>query len=235
MENVLSNMRGLRSTYRIFLPIALVALVLLFATISVVGAGYSLNKTVPATVVITPIQEPPPHYSLDITVEPAGSGTFTGDGSFVAGTRPIAATTNAGFKFLNWTTDHGVIADPASPSTTITLSRNTNVVAHFATLVTLYKDADCTTPMPEDYEMDFGSVEEESAPPVMSLWFKATEILPASIHVAQGSGLGSYVLSWTVGQPGAGAGSPTELSLWLPSDLSTGRYDFSFTVTGSGP
>ena len=47
--------------------------------------------------------EPPPAYTLSITVEPENGGTVSGEGSYAEGeTVEVAATANAGFLFKGW-------------------------------------------------------------------------------------------------------------------------------------
>lgn len=46
----------------------------------------------------------------------------------------VTATPNSGYKFVNWTADDGVsVADPSSPTTTVTATKNGTLIANFKT------------------------------------------------------------------------------------------------------
>jgi len=84
------------------------------------------NKTVTATFTAQ-------NYGLTMAVAPSGSGTTTpavgGPYSYGAGaTVDITATANAGYVFDSWA---GGVADPNSPSTTVTMDGNKTVTADF--------------------------------------------------------------------------------------------------------
>jgi uncharacterized protein (TIGR02145 family) len=54
-------------------------------------------------------EESPPTFSLNLEVEPSGSGTVTGAGYYEAGTQVnIIAIGNQGWTFINWTDEDGV-------------------------------------------------------------------------------------------------------------------------------
>jgi hypothetical protein len=84
------------------------------------------NKTVTATFTAQ-------NYGLTMAVAPSGGGTTTpavgGPYSYGAGvTVDITATANAGYVFDSWA---GGVADPNSPSTTVTMNGNKTVTADF--------------------------------------------------------------------------------------------------------
>jgi hypothetical protein len=80
-----------------------------------------------STVTITTIT-----YSLSISVEPEGTGTTdppVGVSTYEEGLDvTITAIPAEGCQFVNWT---GNVADPNSPSTTVTMSEDQEVTAHF--------------------------------------------------------------------------------------------------------
>jgi uncharacterized repeat protein (TIGR02543 family) len=77
-------------------------------------------------------------YTLTMAVNPGGSGTTdpaAGDHSVVDGTVVnLTATAASGYVFVNWT---GGVANPSSPTTTVTVNANKTVTANFAVARTL--------------------------------------------------------------------------------------------------
>jgi len=72
----------------------------------------------------------PPASLLDTTASPVGTGTATGDGSFVPGSNvTVNATANAGYHFVNWTDNGKVVSN--STSYTFVIDVNHSLVAHF--------------------------------------------------------------------------------------------------------
>jgi uncharacterized repeat protein (TIGR02543 family) len=62
------------------------------------------------------------------TVNQPGVGAFP----YSAGTVvPLVAVANTGYTFVNWTVDSGTVVNPNSPTTTITITDNQTVTAHF--------------------------------------------------------------------------------------------------------
>jgi|GEM_PF-777469 len=74
----------------------------------------------------------PTTYTLNIGVDPADSGTTTGQGSDLSGSVAISATANAGFTFDHWGgADAGKVADVNAASTTVTVDKNISIKAVF--------------------------------------------------------------------------------------------------------
>jgi len=73
-----------------------------------------------------------PTYTLTMAVNPVGGGTTdpaVGAHVYSEGTVvDISAIANAGYRFINWTGD---VADPNSPTTTVTMDDNKTVTANF--------------------------------------------------------------------------------------------------------
>ena len=64
------------------------------------------------------------------SVDPAGSGTTSGDGTYPAGSsRTVTATPSSGYTFVNWTEGGAEVSTDASY--TFTLNGNRSLVAHF--------------------------------------------------------------------------------------------------------
>ena len=71
------------------------------------------------------------NYTIATTVNPALSGTTTGDGTFSSGTLvTVTATPNTGYTFVNWT--EGVTEVSTSASYTFTVTANRTLVANFS-------------------------------------------------------------------------------------------------------
>ncbi len=67
---------------------------------------------------------------INVTVNPAGAGTVTGDGAQAIGaTCTLVATANPGYTFLNWTENDEVVSTDATYSFTVTVARD--LVANF--------------------------------------------------------------------------------------------------------
>ncbi len=90
--------------------------------------------TAPASVTATYTATFASQYLLTTAVNPAGSGSVTGGGSYyTAGTAaPVVATPAANYFFSNWT---GSVASASSASTTVTMSAPETVTANFGTNV----------------------------------------------------------------------------------------------------
>jgi len=84
------------------------------------------DKTVTATFSVLKVS-----YVLTMNVE--GGGTVTPEsGTYPEGDMTITATADPGWRFAGWSTDDiAEIADPASPSTTLTLDKDKTVTATF--------------------------------------------------------------------------------------------------------
>jgi uncharacterized repeat protein (TIGR02543 family) len=80
---------------------------------------------------------PVPTYTLTMAVDPTGGGTTepaVGDHIYTEGTVvPITATASTGYVFDSWTGD---VADPTSPTTTVTMDADQSVTANFEEEVT---------------------------------------------------------------------------------------------------
>ncbi len=107
------------------------------------------------------------------------------------------------------------------------------------TQVTLYTDALATTPIPDGYIHDFGTVAWDGTLQ-KPLWFKADEIDPSTVQVtATGLPAGGSLVA-TVGTPDETInGRPTELMLKVEGIQNTSTTDpivlnFTVTVTGTG-
>jgi len=72
-------------------------------------------------------------YTVSLSVNPAGSGTTTGSGTYQKGDSvTITATANSGYSFINWTED-GVVGPVSmdNPYTFIMVARDINCTANF--------------------------------------------------------------------------------------------------------
>ncbi|MFC1607454.1 InlB B-repeat-containing protein [Candidatus Latescibacterota bacterium] len=68
-------------------------------------------------------------YTLSIDVSPSEGGSASGDGEYDSGTEvTISATPSTGFEFDSWTGD---VADPSSPSTTVSVNADISVTVIF--------------------------------------------------------------------------------------------------------
>ena len=82
----------------------------------------------------------PTKYNVSTSVNPIGSGTVTGDGSYDAGTEvTLVATPNSGYEFDKWMINGQEVqqesaGERGSVSKTITINANTTVVAYFKTV-----------------------------------------------------------------------------------------------------
>jgi hypothetical protein len=76
------------------------------------------------------------NYTISLAVLPANAGTVGGYGTFAAGsTNTVTAMTNAGYAFVDWTSNGAVLS--SSPSYTFTLEEDVTLVAHFAPALTV--------------------------------------------------------------------------------------------------
>jgi uncharacterized repeat protein (TIGR02543 family) len=112
------------------------------------GTGNFANPNLPVasfimgdgTATITAVFELKPHFELIIASSGTSADTnLTGAGSYYAGAVvPITAgTVPAGYRFVNWTTDWGTLADADAASTTVTMpNRAVLVTANFEALPT---------------------------------------------------------------------------------------------------
>ena len=72
----------------------------------------------------------PPHSAVDTSVSPPNGGTTTGDGVYTNGTTAtVTATANAGYAFVNWTDNGGIVSTSSSYQFTNILNRS--LVANF--------------------------------------------------------------------------------------------------------
>ncbi|MBT9142797.1 MAG: hypothetical protein DDT29_01193 [Dehalococcoidia bacterium] len=82
---------------------------------------------------------PPPRYTLTVTVDPAASGTVSlsppqpAEGYLAGTVVTLTAAPAAGFRFDRWSGD----ATGTEPTTTVTMTRDKSVTAHFDDVVTL--------------------------------------------------------------------------------------------------
>jgi uncharacterized repeat protein (TIGR02543 family) len=71
-----------------------------------------------------------PDHTLTVNADPAAGGTVTGGGSYPQGTVvTVTATAASGYTFANWT---GPVADPNAAATTVTVTSDLSVAAHFS-------------------------------------------------------------------------------------------------------
>lgn len=79
------------------------------------------------SVLVNPI----PQHALTVAAAPPQGGSVTGSGVFLQGSsQPITATPASGWHFVNWTGSG--IANPALPSTTVTVDAEKAITANFA-------------------------------------------------------------------------------------------------------
>ncbi|MDV4343621.1 tandem-95 repeat protein [Methanoculleus sp. YWC-01] len=77
-------------------------------------------------------QNPLPTYTLDLAVNPDGSGTVTGAGTYAAGaTVSITATPNEGWVFINWTNATGTPVSSEPNFDYAMPAQNTALIANF--------------------------------------------------------------------------------------------------------
>ena len=74
-------------------------------------------------------------FTLTMAVSPGGSGTTSpaiGPHDYAPNTVvDISATPAGGYRFVNWTSTGGAVANPASPATTVMVEASKTVTAHF--------------------------------------------------------------------------------------------------------
>jgi len=74
---------------------------------------------------------PPPTYNLNLDVQPTGAGTVNGAGQYEAGQQVnITTEANAGWEFVNWTNDDGVVSEAANFTYTM-LAEDVTLTANF--------------------------------------------------------------------------------------------------------
>jgi len=77
---------------------------------------------------------PPTEYALFINSTEGGSVTTPGEGMFTCDEGAVVnlvATPDAGYKFVNWTSNVGTIADVNNATTTITMNGDYSITANF--------------------------------------------------------------------------------------------------------
>jgi pectate disaccharide-lyase len=101
------------------------------------------NKTVSAIFILaTPVPPPIPValFPLKVSVSPPGSGTVSPNGGlYASGTQvTLTATPAPGYTFSNWSgnTRYSPLSSLTSPTTTVTVWENANIVANFAPVPT---------------------------------------------------------------------------------------------------
>jgi hypothetical protein len=100
------------------------------------STNYAFTVTANATLVAN-FTTNPVFYTVATQVNPAGGGSVTGGGTFVAGSSvTVTATANSGYTFVNWT-ENGVVQS-SFPNYSFTLATNRNLVANFALNPTMY-------------------------------------------------------------------------------------------------
>lgn len=97
------------------------------------GYVFTFNKSnMSFSVVPTLVSET--KYTVTISAGEGGSVSPSGDQQIGSTSVNIAATPNSGYKFVNWTADDGVsVADPSSPTTTVTATQAGTLIANFKT------------------------------------------------------------------------------------------------------
>ena len=92
------------------------------------GDAEIIDEDVTVTIVL---EEVP--YTLNLTVDPANSGTVTGAGDYLAGTEvDIEALANEGYEFINWTDEDDNVVSGDAETTFIMPESNTTLTANFA-------------------------------------------------------------------------------------------------------
>ncbi len=80
------------------------------------------------------VRSAPQSFIIEATVDPAESGTISGDGAYDQGRIcTLTATANEGYVFNNWS-ENGVFVS-AEPTIAFTVNENRNLVAHFAVIM----------------------------------------------------------------------------------------------------
>jgi hypothetical protein len=110
---------------------------------------------------------PPTEYALFINSTEGGSVTTPGEGMFTCDEGALVdlvATPDAGYKFVNWTSNVGTIADVNNATTTITMNGDYSITANFVA-VALYDltiastiGGSVTTPGEGTFTYDEGTV-----------------------------------------------------------------------------
>ncbi len=106
------------------------------------------SRTLVANFVNTPID-----YTISLSASPAAGGTYTGGGTFPAGSsRTVTATANSGYDFVDWTEGGSQVSTSASYP--FTLTSNRTLVANFV-----------NTPGPE-FQVNSYTANSQAAPSV---------------------------------------------------------------------
>ena len=80
------------------------------------------------------VRSAPQSFIIEATVDPAESGTISGDGTYEQGRIcTLTATANEGYVFNNWS-ENGVLVS-TEPTIAFTVNENRNLVAHFAVIM----------------------------------------------------------------------------------------------------
>lgn len=71
-------------------------------------------------------------YTVSLSVDPVGSGTTTGSGTYQKGDLvSITAIANSGYTFINWTDDDDLVVSMSNPYTFIMIAQDINCTANF--------------------------------------------------------------------------------------------------------
>ena len=80
------------------------------------------------------VRSAPQSFIIEATLDPAESGTISGDGTYEQGRIcTLTATANEGYVFNNWS-ENGVLVS-TEPTISFTVNENRNLVAHFAVII----------------------------------------------------------------------------------------------------
>lgn len=152
------------------------------------NSGVSPNATQSFTLTVNL-----PQYVLTIAANPTAGGSVTpASGSlYNAGTVvPITATANAGYAFASWSSSPGTVANPASASTSITMSAAEAVTAQFSASLVVNTATD-------DYGADSASNCTPQATPGTNTIDAACSLRDA-LDFANNAGAASITFSSTV-------------------------------------
>jgi hypothetical protein len=101
------------------------------------SASYTFSANGDRTLVANFVQT----FNITTSASPAAGGSTSGGGTFNSGANvTVTAKTNAGFAFVNWTENGGVVS--ASASYTFSIGANRLLVAHFRLIGDLDRDGD---------------------------------------------------------------------------------------------
>ena len=118
-----------------------------FITVPALTIGSNNKFTMPDSAVTITAVFTNQKYTVTVNSENTTKGTVTGGGSCAYGSSiPITATPKPGYKFVNWTTTGGTIANPNAASTTFTVpDGNATITAHFERSQSIVKVRDGNT------------------------------------------------------------------------------------------